>query len=58
MRKDIQIIFQDPYSSLNPRHTIGTIVGAPYRLQKVQTDAGVKKSVQDLLALVGLNPEH
>ncbi|MCW2669729.1 MAG: dipeptide/oligopeptide/nickel transporter ATP-binding protein, partial [Frankiales bacterium] len=58
LRKDIQIIFQDPYSSLNPRHTIGTIVGAPYRLQKVQTDAGVKKAVQDLLALVGLNPEH
>ncbi|MDP9182760.1 MAG: dipeptide ABC transporter ATP-binding protein [Actinomycetota bacterium] len=58
LRKDIQIIFQDPYSSLNPRHTIGTIVGAPFRLQKVPTDAGVKKAVQDLLALVGLNPEH
>jgi oligopeptide/dipeptide ABC transporter ATP-binding protein len=58
LRKDIQIIFQDPYSSLNPRHTIGTIVGAPFRLQKIQTDSGVKKSVQDLLALVGLNPEH
>jgi peptide/nickel transport system ATP-binding protein len=58
LRKDIQIIFQDPYSSLNPRHTIGTIVGAPFRLQNVQTEAGVKKAVQDLLALVGLNPEH
>ena len=58
LRKDIQIIFQDPYSSLNPRHTIGTIVGAPFRLQKVQTESGVKKAVQDLLALVGLNPEH
>jgi oligopeptide/dipeptide ABC transporter ATP-binding protein len=58
LRKDIQIIFQDPYSSLNPRHTIGTIVGAPYRLQGVQTEHGVKKAVQDLLALVGLNPEH
>jgi len=58
MRKDIQIIFQDPYSSLNPRHTIGTIVGAPFQLQKVQTEGGIKKSVQDLLALVGLNPEH
>jgi peptide/nickel transport system ATP-binding protein len=57
-RKDIQIIFQDPYSSLNPRHTIGTIVGAPYRLQNIQTENGVKKAVQDLLALVGLNPEH
>jgi peptide/nickel transport system ATP-binding protein/oligopeptide transport system ATP-binding protein len=58
LRKDIQIIFQDPYGSLNPRHTIGTIVGAPFRLQKVQTENGVKKAVQDLLALVGLNPEH
>jgi peptide/nickel transport system ATP-binding protein/oligopeptide transport system ATP-binding protein len=58
LRKDIQIIFQDPYSSLNPRHTIGTIVGAPFRLQHVKTEAGVKKAVQDLLALVGLNPEH
>jgi peptide/nickel transport system ATP-binding protein/oligopeptide transport system ATP-binding protein len=58
LRKDIQIIFQDPYSSLNPRHTIGTIVGAPFHLQNIQTDAGIKKSVQDLLALVGLNPEH
>ena len=57
-RKDIQIIFQDPYSSLNPRHTIGGIVGAPFRLQGIQTDKGIKKSVQDLLALVGLNPEH
>ena len=58
LRKDVQIIFQDPYSSLNPRHTIGTIVGAPFRLQKIQTENGVKKAVQDLLALVGLNPEH
>ena len=58
LRKDIQIIFQDPYSSLNPRHTIGTIVGAPFRLQKIPTEKGVKKAVQDLLELVGLNPEH
>jgi oligopeptide/dipeptide ABC transporter ATP-binding protein len=58
LRKDIQMVFQDPYSSLNPRHTIGTIVGAPYRLQKVQTPNGVKKAVQDLLELVGLSPEH
>nr|WP_308073992.1 dipeptide ABC transporter ATP-binding protein [Actinokineospora sp. PR83] len=58
MRRDIQMIFQDPYSSLNPRHTVGTIVGAPYRLQKVDPPGGVKKAVQDLLELVGLNPEH
>jgi len=58
LRRDIQMIFQDPYSSLNPRHTVGTIVGAPFRLQKVRTELGIKRSVQDLLELVGLNPEH
>jgi len=58
LRRDIQMIFQDPYSSLNPRHTVGTIVGAPFRLQKVQTEHGVRRAVQDLLELVGLNPEH
>ena len=58
MRRDVQMIFQDPYSSLNPRHTIGTIVGAPFRLQHVATEGGVKKEVQNLLELVGLNPEH
>jgi oligopeptide/dipeptide ABC transporter ATP-binding protein len=58
LRKDIQMVFQDPYSSLNPRHTVGTIVGAPLRLQNVETPNGIKKAVQDLLQLVGLNPEH
>jgi peptide/nickel transport system ATP-binding protein len=58
MRRDVQMIFQDPYSSLNPRHTIGTIVGAPFRLQNVRTEGGVKKEVQNLLELVGLSPEH
>ena len=58
LRREIQMIFQDPYSSLNPRHTVGTIVGAPFRLQKVATPHGVKRAVQDLLEVVGLNPEH
>jgi len=58
LRRDIQMIFQDPYSSLNPRHTVGGIVGAPFRLQHVKTDRGIKRSVQELLELVGLNPEH
>jgi oligopeptide/dipeptide ABC transporter ATP-binding protein len=58
LRRDIQMIFQDPYSSLNPRHTVGTIVGAPFRLQHVEPEGGVKRSVQELLELVGLNPEH
>ncbi|MEU0691502.1 ABC transporter ATP-binding protein [Streptomyces uncialis] len=58
LRRDVQMIFQDPYSSLNPRHTIGTIVGAPFRLQGVSPEGGVKKEVQRLLEVVGLNPEH
>ncbi len=58
LRRDIQMIFQDPYSSLNPRHTVGGIVGAPLRLQKVKTENGIKATVQELLELVGLNPEH
>ncbi|KOV64313.1 peptide ABC transporter ATP-binding protein [Streptomyces sp. AS58] len=58
LRRDVQMIFQDPYSSLNPRHTIGTIVGAPFKLQGVQPEGGIKKEVQRLLSVVGLNPEH
>ena len=58
LRRDIQMIFQDPYSSLNPRHTVGGIIGAPLRLQKVKTENGIKATVQELLELVGLNPEH
>ena len=38
LRRDVQMIFQDPYSSLNPRHTVGTIVGAPFRLQNIKTE--------------------
>jgi peptide/nickel transport system ATP-binding protein len=58
LRRDIQIIFQDPYSSLNPRHTVGSIIAAPYHLQDVKPPGGIKKTVQELLELVGLNPEH
>jgi len=58
LRREIQMIFQDPYSSLNPRHTVGAIVGAPYRLQKVKVAGGTRRQVQELLELVGLNPEH
>jgi peptide/nickel transport system ATP-binding protein len=58
LRREIQMIFQDPYSSLNPRHTVGAIVGAPLRLQKVNVSGGIKRNVQELLELVGLNPEH
>ena len=58
LRRDFQMIFQDPYSSLNPRHTVGAIVGAPFRLHNVDTDKGIRESVQELLELVGLIPEH
>ena len=58
MRREIQMIFQDPYSSLNPRHTVGAIVGAPFRLQGITPPGGIRRSVQELLELVGLNPEH
>jgi peptide/nickel transport system ATP-binding protein len=57
-RQDIQIIFQDPYSSLNPRHTVGKIIAMPMVVNDIVPPGGVKKRVQELLELVGLNPEH
>jgi oligopeptide/dipeptide ABC transporter ATP-binding protein len=58
-RREMQMIFQDPYASLNPRKRVGQIVGDPMKLHK-QAKGGdsVKKRVQDLLSTVGLNPEH
>ena len=58
LRRDIQMIFQDPYSSLNPRHTVGAIIGAPFLLHGTLEKSEVKPAVQELLRLVGLNPEH
>src|SRR5918993_1624235 len=58
MRKEVQMIFQDPYSSLNPRHTVGTIVGTPLRVHKVVPEKQVLTRVRELLEVVGLNPEH
>ena len=58
LRRDVQMIFQDPYSSLNPRHTVGSIVSAPFKLQGVKPEGGLRAEVQRLLAKVGLNPEH
>lgn len=56
LRREMQMIFQDPYASLNPRQTVGQIIGAPYRIHK--TEGEVKKKVQGLMDRVGLNPEH
>jgi oligopeptide/dipeptide ABC transporter ATP-binding protein len=58
LRRDVQMIFQDPYSSLNPRHTVGSIIAAPLQIQDIPTPQGVRKAVQELLELVGLSPEH
>ena len=59
LRRDMQMIFQDPYSSLNPRKTVGSIIGEPFIIQGLETDDGKrKKLVQELMDLVGLNPEH
>ena len=58
LRTQMQMIFQDPYSSLNPRHTIGSIIAASYEIQKITPDQGVKRAVQELMERVGLNPEH
>ncbi|MBJ7279667.1 MAG: dipeptide ABC transporter ATP-binding protein [Candidatus Nanopelagicales bacterium] len=58
LRRIIQMIFQDPYSSLNPRHTVSRIVGMPLVVQNINPAQGRKKRVQELLELVGLNPEH
>jgi len=58
MRTKMQMIFQDPYSSLNPRQTIGSIISASYEIQKITPDGGVKRAVQELMERVGLNPEH
>ncbi len=57
-RREIQMIFQDPYGSLNPRRRVGAIIGDPYAVHKTATGAQRKKSVQELMERVGLNPEH
>ncbi|GAB3195039.1 dipeptide ABC transporter ATP-binding protein [Nocardioides hungaricus] len=58
LRREIQMIFQDPYTSLNPRHTVGSIVGAPLAIHKVVPKDQILPRVQELLEIVGLNPEH
>jgi len=56
LRQQMQMIFQDPYSSLNPRKSVGQIIAEPFAIHRTEKD--VKKRVQDLLARVGLSPEH
>jgi peptide/nickel transport system ATP-binding protein/oligopeptide transport system ATP-binding protein len=59
LRRDIQIVFQDPYASLNPRLPVFDIVAEPLIIHKVvKGDAAVRTRVKDLVQMVGLNPEH
>src|SRR3954466_10727335 len=59
LRREMQMIFQDPYSSLNPRKTVGSIISEPYKIHGLKEGKGERKrAVQDLMEQVGLNPEH
>jgi oligopeptide/dipeptide ABC transporter ATP-binding protein len=59
LRRNIQLVFQDPYTSLNPRMTVGDIVGEPFAIHpEVAPKGDRRRKVQELLEVVGLNPEH
>jgi peptide/nickel transport system ATP-binding protein len=58
VRRKAQMIFQDPYNALNPRHTVGAIVSAPFKVQRVKPPGGTRRAVLDVMERVGLNPEH
>jgi oligopeptide/dipeptide ABC transporter ATP-binding protein len=57
LRRKIQIVFQDPYASLNPRMTVGSIIGEPMRIHRLHKGAELAQ-IKDLMKVVGLNPEH
>jgi peptide/nickel transport system ATP-binding protein/oligopeptide transport system ATP-binding protein len=59
VRRELQMIFQDPYSSLNPRRTVGSIISEPFAIHGLQREAGQRRRrVRELMDMVGLNPEH
>ena len=58
VRSEIQMIFQDPYASLNPRQTVGSIISGPMEINRINPSGGREKRVRELLEIVGLNPEH
>jgi oligopeptide/dipeptide ABC transporter ATP-binding protein len=58
VRRDVQMIFQDPYGSLNPRRTVGSIIGEPFAIHSLADGADRRRRVQELMEVVGLNPEH
>ncbi|MFG2001328.1 ABC transporter ATP-binding protein [Spirillospora sp. NPDC048911] len=57
-RRDVQMIFQDPYGALNPRRRVGSIIGDPFAIHAIADGPERKRRVQELMELVGLNPEH
>jgi oligopeptide/dipeptide ABC transporter ATP-binding protein len=57
-RRDMQMIFQDPYGSLNPRRRVGSIIGDPFSIHGIADGQERKRLVQEAMELVGLNPEH
>ncbi|MEW9551017.1 ABC transporter ATP-binding protein [Nonomuraea sp. NPDC050783] len=57
-RRDIQVIFQDPYGSLNPRRRVGSIIADPLVIHRVMSGEELRRTVQELMERVGLNPEH
>ena len=57
-RREIQMIFQDPYGSLNPRRRVGAIIGDPFAVHRTASGQQRKRAVQELMERVGLNPEH
>ena len=58
VRREMMMVFQDPYASLNPRKRVGFIIGEALEVHKIGTPAENKRRVQELLDVVGLNPEH
>jgi oligopeptide/dipeptide ABC transporter ATP-binding protein len=58
LRREVQMIFQDPYSSLNPRKRVGAIIGDPFEIHGIADGKSRKWRVQELMEVVGLNPEH
>ena len=58
LRREMQMIFQDPYGSLNPKRRVGSIIGDPFSIHGLASGEERKRGVQELMELVGLNPEH
>ncbi|MFE6966597.1 dipeptide ABC transporter ATP-binding protein [Agromyces sp. NPDC057679] len=58
LRRRVQVVFQDPFGSLNPRRRVGSIIGDPFRIHGLASGVERRAEVQELMELVGLNPEH